>query len=238
MKEKETEWKTANEYETIPPMPKDENSGASKTVPNGIPSYKDREYEEEDSDDEDELTSADLASSNYDSWADMSNNMGRRSNRTSDSHESSGISGNGTRHGDETTDSTSMMIDSYPKPWRAKIAVIDCGVVVVGNKKPKSLSIQELHHNDNTNHKVDSNMASRIKEGESFVYSDGIEQPWWHASAAHGSQMASLICAIDPCCELYIAKVGETTTSGVSAERVIEVSLRDSVTISLPVLLS
>ncbi|KAK4099055.1 hypothetical protein N658DRAFT_509100 [Parathielavia hyrcaniae] len=61
-------------------------------------------------------------------------------------------------------------------------------------------------------------LAMHIEDGESFVTTgDNEEQVWWHASEPHGTQMARLICSIDPSCRLLIAKVAETRSSGISA---------------------
>jgi hypothetical protein len=97
------------------------------------------------------------------------------------------------------------------KPWRAKVALIDSGVVVVGNRV-------------GADGKDSSNIGEQIVEAASFVLQGGEEQPWWHASTPHGTQMAALICAIDLCCDLNVTKVGDNTTSGVTPERVADVS--------------
>lgn len=54
------------------------------------------------------------------------------------------------------------------------------------------------------NHKT---LWSRIKGGQSFVEDNFRVSPWLFASNPHGTQMANLICAIDPWCDLYVAKV-------------------------------
>lgn len=56
------------------------------------------------------------------------------------------------------------------------------------------------------NHKT---LWSRIKGGKSFVEDSSRVSPWLFASNPHGTQMANLICAIDPWCDLYVAKVTE-----------------------------
>ncbi|KAL2170011.1 hypothetical protein VTG60DRAFT_5412 [Thermothelomyces hinnuleus] len=69
-----------------------------------------------------------------------------------------------------------------------------------------------------------SDLAMHIEGGKSFVTTgDNEEQVWWHASEPHGTQMARLICSIDPSCRLLIAKVAETRSSGISANVVAEV---------------
>ncbi|KAL8743053.1 MAG: hypothetical protein Q9190_004554 [Brigantiaea leucoxantha] len=60
---------------------------------------------------------------------------------------------------------------------------------------------------------------SRIMRGRSFVDDNSRVSPWLFASDPHGTQMANLICAIDPWCELYVAKVAESR-SGITPERV------------------
>ncbi|KAI9773356.1 MAG: hypothetical protein M1840_007571 [Geoglossum simile] len=68
-----------------------------------------------------------------------------------------------------------------------------------------------------------NDLAKQVVDGKSFVSTgDDEEQVWWHASEPHGTQMARLICSIDPRCELYVAKVAETRRSGVSANVVAE----------------
>lgn len=67
------------------------------------------------------------------------------------------------------------------------------------------------------------NLWSRIKEGRSFVEEDSKFSSWLFASNPHGTQMANLICAIDPWCDLYVAKVTEGRY-GIRPERVEKVS--------------
>lgn len=64
---------------------------------------------------------------------------------------------------------------------------------------------------------------SRIKKGRSFVDDESRVSSWLFASDPHGTQMANLICAIDPCCDLYVAKVAEGR-SGIIPARVERVS--------------
>jgi len=52
-------------------------------------------------------------------------------------------------------------------------------------------------------------VSSRIREGCSFVDDYFKISLWVFASNPHGTQMANLICAIDPLCELYVAKVAD-----------------------------
>lgn len=50
---------------------------------------------------------------------------------------------------------------------------------------------------------------SSIKAGRSFVDDESEVSPWLFASDSHGTRMANLICAMDPFCELYVARVAE-----------------------------
>ncbi|KAL6894696.1 peptidase S8/S53 domain-containing protein [Trichoderma evansii] len=86
---------------------------------------------------------------------------------------------------------------------------------------------QDLNH-DNSNSsksqkqkesKNNKNLWSRIKDGCSFVDDNSRLSSWLFASNPHGTQMANLICAIDPWCDLYVAKVTEGRY-GISPERV------------------
>jgi hypothetical protein len=66
-------------------------------------------------------------------------------------------------------------------------------------------------------------VSYRIKAGSTFVEQDGKQSPWYFPSDPHGTQMASLICAIDPRCELFVARIGDRR-SGITAETVAKVS--------------
>lgn len=68
------------------------------------------------------------------------------------------------------------------------------------------------------------NLWSRIKDGCSFVDDNSRLSSWLFASDPHGTQMANLICAIDPLCDLYVEKVTEGRY-GISPGRVAKVSL-------------
>ncbi|KAL7956351.1 hypothetical protein V8C34DRAFT_288799 [Trichoderma compactum] len=54
---------------------------------------------------------------------------------------------------------------------------------------------------------IDETLWSRIKSGRSFVDDDDGSSQRFLASDAHGTQMAKIIGSIDPCCDLYIARV-------------------------------
>lgn len=64
---------------------------------------------------------------------------------------------------------------------------------------------------------------SRVKDGQSFVDDEHRVSPWMFASDPHGTQMANLICALDPACELYVAKATDGNNYGTSPERVVRV---------------
>lgn len=104
-------------------------------------------------------------------------------------------------------------LESRDDLWRTRIAVIDDGIVLVENNTPTATA--DVHPK--------RNVSRQVKDGKSFVERKGEKDPWWHATDPHGTQMASLICAIDPCSDLYIAKVTESTSSGVNMNRVAKV---------------
>lgn len=64
---------------------------------------------------------------------------------------------------------------------------------------------------------------THIETGRSFVDSSSRSSPWQFPSDPHGTQMANLVCAIDPSCKLYVARVAEDAF-GITAERVAKVS--------------
>lgn len=66
-------------------------------------------------------------------------------------------------------------------------------------------------------------LSSRIKAGRSFVDSNSKFCPWQFPSDPHGTQMANLVCALDPLCEIYVARVAEDSF-GIKAENVARVS--------------
>lgn len=69
----------------------------------------------------------------------------------------------------------------------------------------------------------DYSLRSRIETGRSFVESRSKFCPWQFPSDPHGTQMANLICAIDPSCKIYVARVAEDA-SGYSNKAVKKVS--------------
>jgi hypothetical protein len=70
--------------------------------------------------------------------------------------------------------------------------------------------------------KTTNTLWARIRGGRSFVDDNSRLSPWFFASDPHGTQMANLICAIDPHCHLYVAKVTEGS-SGITPARVTRV---------------
>ncbi|KAI1102144.1 hypothetical protein F4804DRAFT_313992 [Jackrogersella minutella] len=123
---------------------------------------------------------------------------------------------------------------------RTKVAVIDSGVIIVGGKSKHEV-LEDVINSQNINasndgqgptmrnvqraaaHKGEectsrNDLVERVADGKSYVNTgDDEEQVWWHASEPHGTQMARLICSIDPCCKLYVVKVAETRNSGIAA---------------------
>jgi hypothetical protein len=71
------------------------------------------------------------------------------------------------------------------RPRRVKVAIIDTGI------DESEFGAKET---------IDS-------IGENF--SETGDSHWWLSADSHGTQMAKLVSAIDPCCQLYIVKVGD-----------------------------
>ncbi|KAH8803054.1 hypothetical protein F5884DRAFT_888196 [Xylogone sp. PMI_703] len=99
---------------------------------------------------------------------------------------------------------------------RTKVAIIENGILGITPRssynKPSG-SGEERQFND------DKSLLSRVKDGCSFVDDHSKLGSWLFASDPHGTQMANLICAIDPLCDLYVAKVTEDK-SGITNDRV------------------
>ena len=76
--------------------------------------------------------------------------------------------------------------------------------------------------NRRSDNKDDNTLWTRIKAGRSFVESNTTFWPWQFPSDPHGTQMANLICAIDPFCEIYVARVAEDAT-GITPKAVAKV---------------
>ncbi|KAL7950024.1 hypothetical protein V8C42DRAFT_309254 [Trichoderma barbatum] len=92
---------------------------------------------------------------------------------------------------------------------KTKVALIDSGVVVVGGRR-----------GENANDDIFSTLAHRIVEGISLVSRDDEEHTWWHATEPHGTQMAALICTLNPFCDLFVVKVAESNASGITGHNV------------------
>ena len=84
----------------------------------------------------------------------------------------------------------------HPNAPRTKVAILDSG--------------------------IDRSLFQGIVEGKSFVRKDGRESPWYIPSHSHGTQMAQFVRSLDPCCELYIAKVCDDR-SDISVANVVKV---------------
>jgi hypothetical protein len=71
-------------------------------------------------------------------------------------------------------------------------------------------------------------LSKRLKNGNhiSFVHGPEGESPWWHAEDPHGTQMANLIAAIDPRCDLYIARVCTGKIDDIRIQQVVKVDHR------------
>lgn len=98
---------------------------------------------------------------------------------------------------------------------RVKIALIDTGVLAL---KPSNSHIK---------------VAKNIERGVSFVDKPGAgggENLWWLPTDSHGTHMARLIYAIDPFCELYVAKVADKI-SNVGPEEVAKVLISITFTV-------
>jgi hypothetical protein len=126
---------------------------------------------------------------------------------------------------------------------RTKVAILDNGILSIPPTSQNipldvgfdqaSLSLPPVEKiGENGNHDIqdrsvhqadqienDKSLWSRIKAGRSFVEGESTISPWLFASNPHGTQMANMICAIDPFCEIYIARVAEDAY-GVTPKRV------------------
>lgn len=92
----------------------------------------------------------------------------------------------------------------------------------VNGQGTSTAGLEEDQKGENTGR--NKSLWSRIKEGRSFVYDGPKVSPWLFASDSHGTQMANLICAMDPFCELYVARVAEGKY-GISPDRAAKVSV-------------
>ncbi|OAA56717.1 Peptidase S8/S53, subtilisin/kexin/sedolisin [Niveomyces insectorum RCEF 264] len=72
--------------------------------------------------------------------------------------------------------------------------------------KNRSRSEQHL---DSPDFLTTDSLWARVCEGRSFVHEQDRVSPWYLASNPHGTQMANLVCAIDPLCQLFVAKIAD-----------------------------
>lgn len=54
------------------------------------------------------------------------------------------------------------------------------------------------------------------------TFSQTGDSHWWLSGDSHGTQMAKLVTNLDPCCDIYVAKIGDSK-SDISTGAVIEV---------------
>jgi hypothetical protein len=102
---------------------------------------------------------------------------------------------------------------------RTKVAIIDNGILGITPRTSYSKRSDEGGEHQSMDEK---NLLSRVKDGCSFVDDHSKLGSWLFASDPHGTQMANLICAIDPLCDLYVAKVTEDKY-GITKDRVARV---------------
>ncbi|KAI1123795.1 peptidase S8/S53 domain-containing protein [Nemania abortiva] len=79
------------------------------------------------------------------------------------------------------------------------------------DKEPASYSAESTRRPDV--------LGTQIEAGISFQTTDN-EAPWWHALDPHGTQMAHIICSIDPLCRLFISRLAEPKRSEAFADSV------------------
>ncbi|KAL6836668.1 hypothetical protein J3E69DRAFT_361932 [Trichoderma sp. SZMC 28015] len=97
----------------------------------------------------------------------------------------------------------------HPEGKRIKVALIDSGVIIVGGGQ-----------SEDPQDDIYCTLQRRIIEGISLVNRDEEEQNWWHATEPHGTQMAALICTLNPFVDLYVVKVAESNSSGITGHNV------------------
>ncbi|KAI0423857.1 hypothetical protein F5Y09DRAFT_326191 [Xylaria sp. FL1042] len=90
-----------------------------------------------------------------------------------------------------------------------KVAILDNGILSIPPVSSDSAKHGAAGEDKKDNKEDRRSLWPRIREGRSFVDENSRLSPWLFASDPHGTQMANLICAIDPCCEIYVARVGE-----------------------------
>ena len=121
---------------------------------------------------------------------------------------------------------------NFKKQPATKVALLDNGVFAMDVKRhqrdlepadrslPAKKSIQGTITVDRAGGDAQANkdsgervMTDQIIRRVSFVEEDGRESPWYFPLDPHGTQMANLICAIDPRCELYVVRIAERRSS-------------------------
>ncbi|KAL1889130.1 hypothetical protein Sste5346_009076 [Sporothrix stenoceras] len=88
-----------------------------------------------------------------------------------------------------------------------------------GTQTPQQQQPGMVGGGSSTNDEGGKGLWSRIKAGRSFVDSNSKFCPWQFPSDPHGTQTANLICALDPLCEIYVARVAEDAF-GIKADNV------------------
>lgn len=88
-----------------------------------------------------------------------------------------------------------VLLSTKEHARRTRVAILDSGILTIPPSQAKR---------DESN-----GLWPRIAEGESFIDDDTRLPPWQFASDPHGTQIANVISAIDPHCEIYVAKVAE-----------------------------
>lgn len=81
---------------------------------------------------------------------------------------------------------------------KTRVAILDNGIIG-----------PSLLKHDATHPTSVQSVFDQVKSGESFIYDVGGRKSAWYMArdAAHGTQMASLVSALDPRCEIFIAQV-------------------------------
>ncbi|PON30771.1 hypothetical protein TGAM01_v200191 [Trichoderma gamsii] len=99
-----------------------------------------------------------------------------------------------------------------------KVAIIDNGVLsITHTSAAQETSTTPLNGGQTGQNMASKSLSSRIKGGRSFVDDGSKLSSWLFASDPHGTQMANLICSMDPFCDLYVARVAERTHGITSA---------------------
>ena len=123
---------------------------------------------------------------------------------------------------------TASQIDSTNLLAQAKPVVTGDGVNL-GSHKDAANNTKNVPTRDAR--KDDGSLWWRIKAGRSFVDSKSKFSPWQFPSDPYGTQMANLICAIDPLCQILVARVAEDAfgIKAKSVAKVIEWAVRENV---------